>query len=169
MYCIRVKFYDAHRLFEAHPRIKSLSFIIGQYFDYVEDAHTAAVAYVNKYFAKLSEPIEWLQKVPVAPRNKAQWDKVPYGYYCTEQPMEWALDVWFKRMDKGLIWNAVKIEKLFSIHILQVYSEETACIDSSTVKWHYLPDAINDVETKPTRGCSVWDLSKMSNEVDKLR
>jgi len=137
MYAIRVKFYDAHRLFEAHPNIKSLSFVIGESFDYVEDAHEAAVVYVNKYFAKLSEPIEWLTKVAVIPRTAAQWDKVPLGYYCTEQPTEWTLDVWHKRVERGFLWNASKVERILSLEILQVFSQETEpCIDSPATKWN---------------------------------
>jgi len=166
MYTIQVTFYDAHRLYEAHPKIKSMSFVVGETFDYVEDAHEAAVVYVNKYFTKLSEPIEWLNKVSVAPRTKAQWERVPLGYYCTEQPTEWVLDVWHKHLERGFVWNSFKIERIFSLRILQVFSEETApCIDSSK-KWQYMPDVDFN---RPTRGSSVWDLSSMSNEVDKLQ
>lgn len=170
MYTIKVKFYDAHRLYEAHSKIKSLDFVIGELFDYVEDAHEAAVVYVNKYFAKLNQPIEFLTKVAAIPRNRAQWDKVPLGYYCTEQPTEWTLDVWHKRIERGFfgVWSASKIERIFSLRILQVYSEETAtCIDSPATQWHYTPEVVQDY--KATRGGSVWDLSKLSNEVDDIQ
>lgn len=141
---VQVSFYDAQVLYHAHPEIKTLKFVIGECFENVADAHKAAVAYVNAHFSDLHEPVEFVSKVPVCPKTKEQWDAIPAGYFCAESPTEWTLSVWKKFIDVGWLWNAYKIQEIFTLDILQAFDVKANNDDTPVLKWEYNPLKVDE-------------------------
>lgn len=143
MYYVSITYHSPKILHKVHNDIKNLSFILGEYYYFnLDDARSFAIKYINETFAVLSDkPLPYILTVPIKPDSKSEWDAMPLGPFCCEQPFRWKINAYFKHRIKGFIFDSFHIEKLFHINIIQVHK---TCRNSPSKVW-YSPNLLRDI------------------------